>query len=100
MGPSTSVEFSLAGEQGLSVFAFPGNWATTMGRLRQYLGPFGSKQHSFGLCFNWDKVMRRKRREKGACVHTMLSLWGSVCVWSLAVAGSSSDRLKQSSLFS
>jgi len=54
--PTTTVEFSLAGEQGLSVFAFPSNWKAAMARMRQYLSPFGSKSHRFGVCFNWDKV--------------------------------------------
>ncbi|KAI8464122.1 MAG: hypothetical protein J3K34DRAFT_396852 [Monoraphidium minutum] len=52
----TSVEFSLAGEQGLSVFAFPKKWQAAMGRMRGELAGAGSGRHAFGVCFNWDKV--------------------------------------------
>ncbi|KAI8472172.1 MAG: hypothetical protein J3K34DRAFT_215181 [Monoraphidium minutum] len=50
------VEFALAGEQGLSVFTFPGNWGELMGRMRGELGGVGGGRHTFGVSFNWNKV--------------------------------------------
>jgi hypothetical protein len=53
---NVNVEFSLAGEQGLSVFAFPKAWAAAMARLRAGTAGVGGGKHAFGFCFNWDKV--------------------------------------------
>lgn len=54
--PKVSVELSLAGEQGLSVFGYPQKWSSSMDRIREDLKGYGSGNHTFGLCFNWNKV--------------------------------------------
>jgi hypothetical protein len=51
--PKVSVELSLAGEQGLSVFGYPSSWAFLMDKMRGELSGFGSKKHTFGVSFNW-----------------------------------------------
>jgi hypothetical protein len=51
--PDVSVEFSLAGEQGLSVFGYPSNWMKLMDKMRAELAEVGSKEHTFGVSFNW-----------------------------------------------
>lgn len=56
INPGVSVEFSLSGEQGLSIFSYPHNWSAAMARLKSRLSGYGSSQHTFGVCFNWDKV--------------------------------------------
>lgn len=86
LAPDVSVEFSLAGEQGLSVFAFPGSWKDAMARLRTALAGYGSKKHSFGVCFNWVRAAVGWAGAGGEamnCDRLMWSCWkeASLLVW-------------------
>jgi hypothetical protein len=74
-----SVEFSLAGEQGLSVFGYPSNWAAAMGRARQRLADVGTGRHTFGVCFNWCAAGAGRRGGR-SCVRRALG-------WRLRGAG-------------
>uniref|UniRef100_A0A383VZ49 GH18 domain-containing protein n=1 Tax=Tetradesmus obliquus TaxID=3088 RepID=A0A383VZ49_TETOB len=54
----TTVEFTLAGEQGLSVWSYPRDYTQAMQRMRSILsrGGLDPSRHTFGVSFNYDKV--------------------------------------------
>lgn len=53
----TGVEFTLTGEQGLSVFSFPRSWAQLLDRTKATAAKGkDASRHSAGVSFNWDKI--------------------------------------------
>ncbi len=62
--PQTVVEFSMSGEQGLSVFTYPKSWMAATDRTRALISANGKNKvkHTFGHSFNWDKVRFRVKK--------------------------------------
>ncbi|KIZ05779.1 hypothetical protein MNEG_2178 [Monoraphidium neglectum] len=57
VGPNTLVEFTLTGEQGLSVFTYPNAWAALLDRTKAVSAKGkDASRHLTGVSFNWDKV--------------------------------------------
>ncbi|KAI8466530.1 MAG: hypothetical protein J3K34DRAFT_433433 [Monoraphidium minutum] len=53
----TVVEFALAGEQGLSLFTFPNEWAQLIDKTKAISSKSkDASRHLMGVSFNWDKV--------------------------------------------
>jgi hypothetical protein len=75
--PAVTVEFALAGEQGLSVFGYPRSWEVLLERTRTALANHGSRKHTYGVSFNWSEQTRecgRAHITMHACMRTCLSV--------------------------
>lgn len=53
----TQVEFTLTGEQGLSVFTYPKSWAALLDTVKGITAKGkDASRHKAGVSFNWDKI--------------------------------------------